>query len=1134
GLPDIDETFIDIQMEPLYADMNKLNSFLGTGSIPENIQELGDVNYNGRFTGFIYDFVVYGNISSSAGDAETDVNFKYEKETETASYSGHLVTSNLHIGKITGNEDLLGEISADAQIKGTATGNKIVAELEAKVDKIEVNDYTYQNIHIDGKVNDKLFDGHVQINDPNLKQEFTGKIDLNTEIPTFDFVSDITYANLGKLNLYERDIEISAKTNINFKAGSLDDITGDASIKELQIRDSATVYNLPALEINASGDSMNRILRIQSDLLDAEFTGNYSLAYLPSAIRDMVNIYVKGGQISSTEIAHAQNVIFTIQVKDVKTVTKIFYPDIQDIKALVITGDLNTMSRTFYARITADKFVFKEIDFNNTAIEVLTDNDKLRFFTRIKEIHISDSLIVPVTALEGDFSKDSLNFNLKMGRDTDEERLSLYAGVYLGDSLIRVNILPSEIYLDNEKWDIKANNSLLYDYKSFSAENFILQSGDKTLGLTSVYDATYGTIIKLQLTNILIQDITQIIQYNDSKISGSITANINVGSVFSKPNLMCAGTINELAFDGRKVGNIDITASLLYPNTHLQFNALVKGENSMRAYGFYDIGGDDSLAIDAKINKIPLYVAEPFMTGIFSNMYGDVSGEIKVRGTLEKLDTRGIVEIKQGGLKIDYLNTQYDFAFQKIEITPDKFYLTPNKLTDKFKNEANLSGTVTHSYFDNIYFDNITFHSDKLLLMETTYKQNPEFYGKVIGSANININGPLENLTISVNAKPMKDNNVETIVYLPTYGSGNISKHDWIRFINKSDTEPIVAEYKSSSLVNFDIRLDITPDAKIVLLLSSEGSDTLVARSSGTLRIEANTIDKLDMNGTLTITEGSYNFSFENIVTKRFRIQPGGTIRFIKDPYDAELNLTAFYTAEKVDKNTLTSEPPPAALVDVNVLIHITGQLAAPEINFDIQLAEGSVSFSTFDQKLLALKDDKNELNKQVFGLLLVNQFLPADLSQTSPVQSGVNSTMSEFFTNQLSAYFTDWVSEIFPDAEIDVGLTTIQSGEVGLDESQRQEVDLSFRQRLLNDALTIKIGGTYNYTESSSATSSASNLAGDFEVEYNITPDGRIRVKAFRKSEYDVIGAKNDIKTGLGLFYTKDFNTLAELFGKE
>jgi hypothetical protein len=58
--------------------------------------------------------------------------------------------------------------------------------------------------------------------------------------------------------------------------------------------------------------------------------------------------------------------------------------------------------------------------------------------------------------------------------------------------------------------------------------------------------------------------------------------------------------------------------------------------------------------------------------------------------------------------------------------------------------------------------------------------------------------------------------------------------------------------------------------------------------------------------------------------------------------------------------------------------------------------------------------------------------------------------------------------------------------------------------------------------------------VAGDFSVDYKITPDGRLSSKAFSKSQYDVVDERYKTKNGIALSYKREFNKLRELFQKD
>jgi hypothetical protein len=64
---------------------------------------------------------------------------------------------------------------------------------------------------------------------------------------------------------------------------------------------------------------------------------------------------------------------------------------------------------------------------------------------------------------------------------------------------------------------------------------------------------------------------------------------------------------------------------------------------------------------------------------------------------------------------------------------------------------------------------------------------------------------------------------------------------------------------------------------------------------------------------------------------------------------------------------------------------------------------------------------------------------------------------------------------------------------------------------------------------------SNASNIVGDFVVEYKLTEEGQVNVKAFNKyNDRDILDAGAPYTQGVGIFYRREFDTLKELFGKK
>lgn len=1128
GLPVLEETFVDLELEPLYVNMYGLNDMIGSGTIPDNILALGTVNYTGRVTGFVYDLVSMGNLTTDQGNIYTDVHFQYDPASGGSAFTGDFNTTALNLGAIAADEVLFGKLSMTAQVDGSIDGDgKANIDMQSAISSVEFNGYTYTNIILDGELENDYFKGDFRIDDPNVVMSFNGTINMQDSIPDYDFVANVDRANLLQLHLYDLPIVFSASAYIDAQGTNVDNMQGNISFGDLIVIRDKYIYRLDTMTMHAMERDGNKILLIASSLIDLKMGGKFTISELPAAIKDMVSYYTNG---NTTPGLPPQQAEYTISVKNADRLAAIFYPDIQVVRNLTVSGSFNSAEHAFNTRVRADAFSYQNLVLDTVLMEARTYNNTLQYFARINASQVGKSVELPVIRSEGSFAQNTLKYNVKVGKDIDSNRINLNGEIAFMDSSMLFNILPSEIFFEAEQWDILPNNSLKYEKNAIIAQNFTLNSGNKVISLSSSTDATYATVLKLSMRNIPIGELAEQYILPGEQISGTLDASYTIGNALEDPSFLGGVEIKDLTLNNVLLGNLKVNTSLIQPSNRLKFNGTLSGDNGFVVDGLYTIGRDedeDSLRLKTEFKKTKLMVVEPFLRGILSNMSGDIYGNLNINGPISAVQMEGNLEVKQGGMTVDYMGSHYYFDKIGIDITRNKVIVPATTLKDKLNNTATLKGELSYSNFDNWYFRELRLKSDHVLLMETTAKQNPDFYGYAIGEVDCNITGGLEELTIDVSTTPHSG----TVVNLPTYGSGNVKKHDFIRFVNKSfvlDTT-LQTQTLNLSIVNVDLKLNATPEAEIKLLINSEGTEYLSGRGFGVLNITANSLGKVEMTGIYRITEGLYDFSFQGLFQRPFTVIPGSTIEFAGDPYKAKLDLTAEFIAEGIEVNTLTGTDTKEK-TDVNVLINIDGVLEAPEINFDLEVAEGSTqNNSDFQRRLQEVKADKNELNKQVFGLLITKSFLPQDLTTFNAVGSTANNTMNDFVSSQLTTYFQNVLNDFLKDTEIDIGIDNIQSGSYNYTTEQGKQFDVALK-REINENLIIKVGTTY-YDFAAGSQSATSNLAGDFEVEYLVTTDGRVRVKAFRVSEYDAIVAKNDILTGVGVYYTKDFNTLKELF---
>ena len=188
------------------------------------------------------------------------------------------------------------------------------------------------------------------------------------------------------------------------------------------------------------------------------------------------------------------------------------------------------------------------------------------------------------------------------------------------------------------------------------------------------------------------------------------------------------------------------------------------------------------------------------------------------------------------------------------------------------------------------------------------------------------------------------------------------------------------------------------------------------------------------------------------------------------------------------------------------------------------------------ENKLRLLRQDPNEMNKQVFGLIVAGQFLPPDFSfQGSQI---LYNTVSEFLSNQLSLM----ISELFSDllgvggqglSSVDFDIAYNQYQNVGLAQAgglnRGNELQVSLKQNYFNDRLSILVGGNIdlgnNWRTATGATGAF--IGNDLVIEYQLIKDRSMKLRIYQKLLPDISG--RILRVGTGLSLRKEFDSFGE-----
>jgi len=1149
GLPVFNETFITLDVEGLRTTASDLRAIYPYIPYPENLDKLGRVNFTGAFTGFSTDFVAEGNLDTELGSASSDINFKID-ENKNARYSGNFSTDSFHLGRFIDNEDLLGRITFNAFVKGSGMKlNTVKATVDGTVNSISLKQHEYKDLKVEGELKSKFFKGLLTVRDENLDMDFEGTVDMSDSLPVFQLVSEIRKANLQPLNLSKDSIAISTNVKLDFIGLDPESFSGYAGIFNTVVEKDTEAFFLDTFELRAQAISRTeKALTLHCDIADANITGNFNkYEEIPNAILDVLSYYFNASD-TSVHLSAEQHFAFNVKLKDTYNLTKLITPELKNIAGGSIIGAFDNTKNLLQLNAYIPGVEYANFGFKNILINANSEENLLNLTASIDTVLMEDSLLVDKISLASNIAASGMKFNLLAQDNSRPNRMNLNGLLQTDFKSMTLQFLPSSIHVVNDLWVIADSNKIYYDPEKLLVENLLLSNKTHTgeLEFKSFIDATGSNHLSVFVREFEIANLSKtFLSRSKIKLDGTINGNATVMNVIKEPMLTASLKVDTFRINNQPLGEVRINSNYLPGDDKVAVDVgIMGGLNNFKASGFYKINDKNNyLDFTCDIKNLHLPHIEPFIKKEVSKVQGDAYGSLTVKGSIDKPIIRGTVVAKNVAAKVNYLNATFSFENEKITFAKGIIDLDEMTLKDEEGNTAKSQGIISYNNFSKLLFD-IEVETPHFLFMNSTRISNQPFYGRLLAGGNVLIKGSTENVEFDIAAETKSG----SVVYIDVNSGKDVDQYSFYNFINNDKQKALDKKYITKTkgvILNCDVTA--TDDAQVNLILDYSEGDIIKAQGLGDLKVMLDKTGEFSIVGDYKIVDGNYLFSMQNIISKRFSMVRGSNISFSGDPANALLDIRALYKLraspyDLIEDIVTTDQQKLQAQDRVQVLLYlyITGSLMQPDIKFDIEVPDAQASIRTaLESRFQALKLDPNEFNKQVVGLLVLNRFLPQRTTSEQPnIANDVNNSVSEFLSNQLSIYLSDWISEFVTDVQLDINYRSYQSEVSGTDPNaidfqNRQELQLALNKTFYNDRISIDVGGNFDFgAEAQNAQDDkASNIAGDFEIEYSITPDGRIKVKAFRKGEYDIFENRNTNKTGIGISYEREFDSFEDFF---
>lgn len=1139
GLPDIDETFIDFKSDNLNTNFNEITSIIPPLKNIKEIQlsKLGNINFKGTYTGFFKDFVAFGTLNTDLGSVTTDINLKIPDKSPIE-YSGSLQTDAFNLGKLISVKQL-GKISLRTKIKGRGVStNDINTVINGDIKNVEFNNYNFQNISLNGDFKKKVFNGTINVNDPNLVVEnFNGIIDFTNKVPLFKVDANLAKLNTQKIKLTSDDYDISGKFKVNFSGNNIDNFIGSAQVYQAAINHNNRPLSFDSLTITSSITDNKKNLSISSNEAECNINGQFNIMELPSAFQLFLNKYYPAYIPTPDKKLTNQNFDFSIRTKNIDEYVKLADKKLSGFNNSIIDGKINLKNNELIIDANVPYFGYDKNQFSNINLHGKGSLDSLVATVDAEDIIVNDSLHFPRSNLKLLSRNDTSNISINTSATQTLGEASLNAMVQTMKGGVKIHFFPSSLIINDKKWEIEKDGELTLAENQMSANELKLVQGNQQITISTHPSELFNSNdIIIDLKKINLEDVTPFL-FKYPHLEGLVSGKAIIENPFSKPMVEYNITANEFKIDKDSIGTVDLNGSYSDVTGIVKFEGGANGsENNFSVNGTYDI--NDSTDQQANINfstkRFDLDILNNYLDGIFDNIDGIVNtDDLKISGNHKNLQLTGKAKIRAGALTVKYTQCRYFFTDETIEFKPDAIELGEIKLRDSLKNTGTLSGNIHHKFFTDFSFDKIKFESPKLLVLNTTKRDNGQFYGNVIGKAKMTLNGPVENMLMDIEGQPSETDSSH--IYIQ---SGNSIENDEIDYINFVQFGKEMDKFYTKTGTNIVVNMNLkaTPSCKIDVILDEITGDIIKGEGTGQLNIRVGNKEPLSIRGRYDISKGEYTFNFQTFLKKPFTLTKGNIV-WTGDPYLANIDIIAEYLAKNVDFSNISSEIRKKS--DVRIVSHLTETLMKPDIDFVFQLPDNSDLKNDFiiSKKLQEITADQNEMNKQVTSLLLFNSFLNSNQSFLS-YESGysvLSNTIGGVMSGILSSSFNKILQKILNDNTVsfNVDLNSnldLQSNVARLQGAAKASITKSF----FKNRLIVTVGGNFDYNNPYllNNTSGKNNnvlITPDVTAEWYLTKDGRVRLVGFNQTNIDIIGQRN--KTGVKLTYRKDVDKLAYIF---
>ncbi len=1105
-------------------------------SLPEKFSASGRVN--GTFDKVVADI----KISSDYGEMLIAGEVGNFSKPDNLNYDMKLGLNALETGKWIGMDSLLGKITGQIVAKGAGIDpQKLNGAGEFRINSMLINGYNYSNVDIRGTLSEAKFTANGNIKDSNLSLILDLSGNMSGKYPAIKGIIDIAKIDLNQLGFTKDTVVLSTTLSIDAPFTDLDKLEASllADSNVLVINGKTIVSDSVWLIARSSPDSA--AVNLHSRLADVNLATNYSFSEMSNEIQNILKrINPLNDSVKYEYSNHHTAFNATVNQHDILS---IFVPGLKLDESLTINGEYDGGQKDTFLLFDANisGLDYNDIKLQKLAIHANNKGDTIQLSAKADAIHsASDTLYKPT--IIANWGNKLLTVAAQIDDKVGQPAYALKGSLQSEKETTTIKLLE-DLTIAHQKWIVPRDNMISMRKDGYIFQNFSLVHDEQRI-LIKTQDQQTISPIEIRIDSFEIGEILALASFSDTALaSGSLSASINIQQPIAKfPEMTGDLGIKNLAIQGISVGDFQLNSRSVSEKLELSGN--LKGNTDLEFSGNID-PAKGNFDVQARIQKLNLNLVREFASDFLSRGSGNVSAELHLTGSTAKPELNGFLQFDTAVFALTELNTPYRIDGQKIEINYPEVRLNNFTLTDTAGNKFSVDGTVKMIDASE-YGLNLNVKANDFVALNSPRYSESILYGKAILDIDLNIKGTSNEPSVEGRASLNDKSSVHYILSQAKSDYTNTSK-GMIRFVDldtlltpdeelaklKSDTAIAKRSFKG---LKYKLNLEVSKNAEFSILIDPASGDELLIKGEANLTTGIGENGAMGISGTYQLHSGYYNMNTK-FLRGKFLLVDGSTVIFNGDPAQAEANVTTEYVIDASASGLLrpveqeaynTSKRLPFVIV-----LTITGPISEPVLAFDIKLKEGATGIpgalkGDVEEQLLILRNDVAAMNRQVFSLLVMNQFTVYTTGDFGSSNLSPDVALKQGMSQFLASGMNEIAGGLIQGVDVNVNMDTYKTSNA----QTRTEMGVELSKDMLNDRMTVTVGKNFTSgTSSDQYQNTANQYIPDITTSYKLSKDGRYQVKAYRTNEYDAVVEGYFTETGVAFTIQLEYNLFKQIF---